>query len=94
MPIESEQPSEWCELAFYPDRSAAEIDAGYLRSEGVPATVIVMDNFPGHGRSLLMVDSALEPRARWLLKFPPVSERELEFLATGEFPNSEQNEQS
>lgn len=86
MPHEPEEPIRWCELTEYPDRWAAEVDAGYLRSGGVAATVIVIDNFPGHGRSRLMVDAALEHRARWLLKFPPVSEAELEYLATGEFP--------
>ena len=87
MAHEPEEPSEWCELAVYPDNAAAEVDAGYLRSEGVPAAVIVVDNFPGHGRSRLMVESAQEERARWLLQFPPVSDNELEFLATGELPN-------
>jgi hypothetical protein len=31
----------------------------------------------------LMIDASLEHRARWLLKLQPVSEAELEYLATG-----------
>jgi len=73
-------------LSVYTENSAAGVDACFLRSGAVPAKVIVMDNFPGHRRYSLIVDSSLEHRARWLLKFPPVSEAELEFLATGELP--------
>jgi hypothetical protein len=86
MPQDHDEFIQWSELAEYPDKSAAEVDAGYLRSEGIPATVIVIDNFPGHGRSRIRVDSSQVDRARWLLKFPPVSEAELEYLATGDLP--------
>ena len=90
MSTDLEEPLEWRELAEYPDRSSAELDAGYLRSGGVAARVVGFDSFPGHGRCRILVDASLEHRACWLLKDPPVSEAELEFLATGEFPEPKQ----
>jgi hypothetical protein len=92
MPQELDDYFEWHELAVYSTPFEAEVDAAYLRSEGVPAIVIVIDNFPVPGRSRLLIDSSLEHRALWLLKIPPVSEAELGFLATGDFPRKDQVE--
>ena len=88
-----QEPSMWCELDEYLTLESAEIDAAFLRSEGVPARVAPVYMVPGEYRSIrLMVNAALEHRARWLLKTVPVSEEELEFLATGVLPNSEHRE--
>jgi hypothetical protein len=89
MAREPDQPNEWCVLDTYADRFAAEVDAGYLRSEMVAAKVEVVSDFPGQDRGAqLWVDAALAHRARWLLKLNTVSEAELEYLATGKLPNS------
>ena len=78
----------WRELAVYPTRSSAEVDAAYLRSEGVQAWVI--SGLPTEACGVqLMVDGDSLDRARWLLKFEPVTEAELEFLATGKLPEQE-----
>lgn len=85
-----EEPSMWRELDDYSKLESAEIDAAFLRSEGVPARVVPVYMLPGEYRSIrLMVDATLEHRARWLLKTVPVSEEELEFLATGMLSDSD-----
>jgi hypothetical protein len=74
-------------LGTYASESAAEADAAYLRSQGVEAEVHASRDIPGTDRGArLMVDEDLEHRARWLLKLEPVSEAELEYLATGTLP--------
>jgi hypothetical protein len=88
MAREPDEPDEWCVLDTYGDRFAAEADAGFLRSEMVAAKVEVVSDFPGQVRGAkLWVDAALAHRARWLLKLSPVSDAELEYLATGKLPN-------
>ena len=89
MAREPDEPKEWYVLDTYPDRFAAEVVAGYLRSEMVASKVEVISDFPGQERGAqLWVDAALAHRARWLLKLSTVSEAELEYLATGKLPNS------
>jgi hypothetical protein len=69
---------------------AAELDAGFLEAEGVAVRLLSHSSLPGMpGKTDLLVESAAEHRAIWLLKIPPVSDGELEFLATGEFPKPE-----
>jgi hypothetical protein len=85
---EADEPQEWCVLETYPSATAAEADAGYLRSERVAARVQLMSDLPGQsGGAQLMVDANLAHRARWLLKLGTVSEAELEYLATGNLQN-------
>jgi hypothetical protein len=84
MATEPRDPDDWEVLQTYGSASAAEVDAGYLRSEGVAAKVRPLGDIPGTDNGAqLMVDSMLVHRARWLLKFDPVSDAELEYLATG-----------
>ena len=83
------EPDDWCVLDTYPDRIAAEIDAGFLNGSGVAARVENVSDFPGQERGArLVVDARLAHRARWLLKLEAVSEAELEFLATGKLPET------
>jgi hypothetical protein len=83
------EPDDWCVLDTYPDRISAEIDAGFLNGSGVAARVDSISDFPGQERGArLIVDSTLAHRARWLLKLGPISEAELEFLATGKLPDA------
>jgi hypothetical protein len=84
MATEPREPDDWELLQSYSSASAAEVDAAYLRSEGVAAKVRPVGDIPGTvDGAQLMVDSSLVHRARWLLKFDAVSEAELEYLATG-----------
>ena len=83
----SEEPSDWAEFETYSSASEAEINAAFLRSEGIPTRVTVHSNLPGQaGSALLWLDRSHFDRARWFLKLPPVTDAELEFLATGEYP--------
>jgi hypothetical protein len=92
MPKEPHRPDEYCVLATYPNQLLAEIDAGFLRSEGVAARVGESGAFPSHvPETALWVDASLVHRARWLLKLNAVSEAELNFLATGELPDENLN---
>jgi hypothetical protein len=84
MATEPREPDDWELLQTYSSASAAEVDAAYLRSEGVAAKVRPVGDIPGTvDGAQVMVDSTLVHRARWLLKFDAVSEAELEYLATG-----------
>ena len=77
-------------LQTYGDRFAAEVDAGFLRSEMVPVKVEILSDIPGLDRgALLWVEASLVHRARWLLKLETVSDAELDYLATGNLPDSE-----
>jgi hypothetical protein len=84
MRAEPELPEEWRLLHRYSSALAAEADAAYLRSEGVAAEVQAFADIAGTDQGAqLMIDARLVHRARWLLKLQPVSEAELEYLATG-----------
>lgn len=84
------QDSGWKVLSAYGSLSAAEVDAAYLRSEGLEARVWNVGALPtdAAGYGLVVEASSLE-KARWLLTFPPSGEAELEFLATGRQPGAE-----
>ena len=84
---------DWSEFRTYPTASEAEFDAAYLCSEGVEARVTLHTILPGQpGHAIIWIDRSLHERAEWLLKLPPVSESELEFLATGKLPSSKDTE--
>lgn len=82
---------EWERFARYPNYLAAMIVAGLLENEGVPTVVESIGPFPGTNSSAVWVPRELVHRARWILAWPPPSDAELTYLATGEFPF--QNEQ-
>lgn len=80
----------WRPLADYGSLSAAEVDAAYLRSEGLQARVWNVAALPTESAGYRVVVQADEvEKARELLKSPPVSEAELEFLATGRLPEGD-----
>ena len=84
MATEPHEPDDWEVLRTYGSVSAAEVDAGYLRGEGVAAEVRPIGDLPGtQNGARLMVEAKLAHRARWLLKLERVSDAELEYLATG-----------
>src|ERR1700681_2758991 len=74
---------EWERFARYPNYLAAHIVAGLLENEGVPTIVESIAPLPGTDASAVWVPKELFHRARWILAWPPPTEAELLFLATG-----------
>lgn len=75
----------------FEDEPSAEAIAELLRGQGIPARVEVQAALPGLVENIrIVVPEALQHRARWLLKYAEVSERELSFLATGELENDDE----
>jgi len=62
----------------------AHIVAGRLNVEGVPTIVLTALGLDPSNNAEILVPRHLIHRARWVLAWPPVSEEELQFLATGE----------
>jgi len=83
---------EWELFKVFPDRFEAERVVGLLESSGVPAYVDY--GALGVGVELrfpVFVDSKLAHRARWVTALTPdVTDAELEFLATGKLPGSDE----
>ena len=83
---------EWEPFKVFPDRSEAERVVGLLESSGVPAYV----DYGSLGVGLEMrfpvyVDASLAHRARWVMALAPdVTDAELDFLATGKLPGSDE----
>ena len=76
---------EWEELLTFDDQPSAEALAELLRNEGVPANVEVVSPVPGLVENIrLVVASSLAHRARWLIESQKLTDRELDFAATGE----------
>jgi hypothetical protein len=62
----------------------AHIVAGRLNAEGVPTLVLEAWRLHSTMRAEILVPRHLMHRANWVMAWPPVSEAELVFLATGE----------
>jgi hypothetical protein len=75
----------WEEFARFPNYWEGHILAGLLRNEDVPARVTFLWPSFDSGFSSVLVPRELLHRAQWVLRWPPPSEAELTFLATGEF---------
>lgn len=76
----------------FENEPSAEAIAELLRRQGIPARVEVRAALPGLvGNVRIVVPEILQHRARWLLKFAEVSERELSFLATGNLENENED---
>ena len=78
---------EWERFERYPNYIAAHIVGGLLESEGVPAIIEAVTPITGVETSALWVPKKLVHRARWILAWGPPTDKELIFLATGEFSN-------
>ena len=75
---------EWVPFAKYPNHLAAQIVAGLLEGEGVPAIIEAIGASPSFGdAAVVWVPRQLLHRARWVFAWPPPTEAELAFLATG-----------
>lgn len=77
-------------FARYPNYLATHIVAGLLENEGVPTLVEFFAPFPVTDSSAIWVPKELLHRARWILAWPPPTEAELLFLATGEFLSADE----
>jgi hypothetical protein len=76
--------SDWVRFAGYLSDFEARIVAGRLVADGVPSVVEPIGQFPGMAACAIWVPRLLAHRARWVLSWPPPSDAELTFLATGE----------
>lgn len=74
----------WREFATYGDPASAEVIAGLLRSEDVPARIVSDEPLPGliRGFSVLVPPDMLH-RAQWVLSQAELSDAELAYYATG-----------
>src|SRR5205823_2487669 len=74
-------PIEWEGFARYPNYLLAQILAGLLENEGLPAIVASLTAFPGVLSADVWVPKHLIHRARWIVALAPPSDAELLFLA-------------
>jgi hypothetical protein len=75
---------EWERFMSFHDPLEAHIVAGRLNSDGVPTIVVPAPAIDFSATSDLFVPRHLVHRAHWVLAWPPLSDEELLFLATGE----------
>lgn len=83
--LPSGQEPRWARFMRFPGLFEAHIVAGRLGVEGVPTIVLSSPAVDFSNSAEILVPHHLMHRARWVLAWPPVSEEELAFLATGEF---------
>lgn len=80
-----QNPVRWEVFASFPNFWEGQILAGLLNNEDVPAIVeFTWPDFGMQSYSVVRVPCELAHRARWILAWPPPTEAELTFLATGE----------
>ena len=73
------------QIATFNDEVSAEVLAGMLRLDGVPAEVRPISPLPGLVDEVqVFVPSSLAHRARWLMQSSKTTGNELRFAATGE----------
>ena len=82
--LPSGQDVEWVHFLRFAGPLEALIVAGRLNVEGVPTVVLSPLSIDLSNVAEVLVPCHLLHRARWVLAWPPVSEQELQFLATGE----------
>jgi hypothetical protein len=81
---------EWQLFKVFSDRVEADRIATFLQSSGVPAYVDHGALGVGlEGEFKVFVATELAHRARWLNSLPEVTDAELDFLATGRLPGSD-----
>jgi len=86
-PRDVEPISEWVAFRSFPDKTAAAALCGQLRAGDCPAEVEPRALGAGvETEYCVFVPRSLEHRARWIVAQLPISDEELEFLATGKLP--------
>lgn len=83
---------EWPIIAEMPNFAEAEVIKLLLEIENVPTKIELSESINPHSGVYVMVESHLVHRARWILKDKGISEAELNFLATGELTQDENDE--
>lgn len=82
-------------IRSYSDLASAEAIAAMLRSENIKAVVDPSDNISAPlasqttGFRVLVAEEHVK-RAKWILESDDVSDRELDFMATGEFTTQDE----
>ena len=80
----------WEQIESFNDELSAEVLAGELRGEGVPAEVVNQTHLPGPDNSVVVrVPASLAHRARWVMKSLKPTSAELVYAATGELSGKE-----
>jgi hypothetical protein len=83
--------TEWQHFETLPDQGSAQVRVGMLERGGVPAKVVTDGPLPGLETGYhVFVPAALIHRAKWLGAQAPVSDAELDYLATGELNEEDQ----
>jgi hypothetical protein len=84
---------DWEFFRSFPDLGPAEAMRVWLQHEQVPAKVEARSLESGvEHQYCVFVAKRLAHRARWIVAQLPPSDEELEFLATGKLPGSEEQE--
>jgi len=80
----------WQSLRGFAERGPAEALCAQLESEGVPTQIQsnALENAI-EARFFVLVPSSLAHRARWVTPEFPVTEAELNFMATGKLPGQD-----
>lgn len=80
----------WQSLRGFAERGPAEALCAQLESEGVPTQIQAnaLENAI-EARFFVLVPSSLIHRARWVTPEFPVTEAELNFMATGKLPGQD-----
>jgi hypothetical protein len=87
VPTNLEPVREWVVFRSLPDENAARALAGQLQSADCPAEVSARALGSGvETEYCVFVPKSLEHRARWIVAQLPISDEELDFLATGKLP--------
>ena len=83
--------STWELFATFGDIGSAQVLAAKLESEGIPTSItpVTIDSAL-KGKYQVYVDAELAHRARWVTSQLGVSDAELEYMATGNLPDSEE----
>ena len=84
------QKVQWERFMRFPGPMEAHIVAGRLNADGVPTIVLAAPGLEFLFTAEILVPKALLHRARWVLAWPPASEVELLFLATGEIGTTDE----
>jgi hypothetical protein len=77
---------EYEEFRAFPDRGSADALCSWLEFEGVPCYV---ERAAVETQFVVFVLRKLAHRARWIVAQLPLTDAELEFLATGKLPGQD-----
>ena len=82
---------DWVLFESRDDSASAQMLRSQLENDGV-ATRVEIHGVPGLSTFKVLVPRSLLHRARWITQQQPLSDSELEFLATGQLPRGDTEE--